>query len=109
LIKADHEGKKIAAYGAAAKGNTFLNALGESARLISCVADVNLLKQGRLLPGTHIPIVSPQDMAASQPDLILALPWNLSTEIEKVLGGLGLNGKTMVTAIPHLSCREIGT
>ena len=108
LIKADHEGKKIAAYGAAAKGNTFLNALGETARLISCVADVNLLKQGHLLPGTHIPIVSPQDMAAKQPDLILALPWNLSTEIEKVLADLGLRGKTMVTAIPHLSCREIG-
>jgi 2-polyprenyl-3-methyl-5-hydroxy-6-metoxy-1,4-benzoquinol methylase len=108
LIKADHDGKSIAAYGAAAKGNTFLNAIGEAARLISCVADVNLLKQGHLLPGTHIPIVSPQDMAARQPDFILVLPWNLATEIEHVLAGLGLNGKTMVTAIPHLKCREIG-
>ena len=108
MIKADHEGKIIAAYGAAAKGNTFLNAIGEAARLISCVADVNLLKQGHLLPGTHIPIVSPQDMAARQPDFILVLPWNLATEIEHVLAGLGLNGKTMVTAIPHLKCREIG-
>ena len=108
LVQAHQDGKSIAAYGAAAKGNTFLNAIGETARLITCVADMNPLKQGHLLPGTHIPIVSPQDMVTTQPDFIFVLPWNIAPEIEKALIGLGLSGRQMVTAIPSLAVREIG-
>jgi SAM-dependent methyltransferase len=101
-------GDVIVAYGAAAKGNTFLNALGDAASTIACVGDANPLKAGKLLPGTRLPIVTPQQMAARRPDVILLLAWNLATEIEAVLAGLGLAGRQMATAVPRLVLREIG-
>jgi SAM-dependent methyltransferase len=101
-------GDVIVAYGAAAKGNTFLNALGEAASTIACVGDANPLKAGKLLPGTRLPIVTPQQMAARKPDVVLLLAWNLATEINSVLAGLGLAGRQMATAVPCLVLREIG-
>ena len=108
LEKAQMRGESIAAYGAAAKGNTFLNCVGAQASYISCVADRSTFKQGRLLPGSQIPIVSPEELARLAPDFIVALPWNLSDEICATLDALGLKGRRMVTAIHELSYREIG-
>ncbi len=107
LAQCEARGESVAAYGAAAKGNTFLNRLGARAGAITCVADVNRLKIGRLLPGTHIPIVSPEALAARKPDYIVVLPWNLADEIRAVLSRLGLRGSRMVTAIPQLVISEI--
>ena len=101
-------GETVCAYGAAAKGNTFLNRLGKSARQIACVGDANPLKQGKFLPGSKIPIVSPEDMAAMLPAHILVLPWNLADEIATLLRGMGLSESNMVTAIPNIRSRSLG-
>jgi hypothetical protein len=101
-------GEAVCAYGAAAKGNTFLNRLGKSAARIACVGDANPLKQGKFLPGSRIPIVSPHDMVAMSPEHILVLPWNLADEIATLLRGMGLSESNMVTAIPHIRSRSLG-
>lgn len=101
------QGVVVAAYGAAAKGNTFLNALGDAARMIVCVADANPLKSGKLLPGSRIPVVTPQQMADIRPDIVLLLAWNLADEIAPALAALGLAGARIVTAVPRLQMREI--
>jgi hypothetical protein len=75
------QGRRLAAYGAAAKGNTFLNACGLTSADIICVADRNPAKQGRLLPGSHVPVVTPEALAAAHPDDVLILPWNIAEEI----------------------------
>ena len=77
LCAAASEGKSVAAYGAAAKGNTFLNYAGIKADLISMVADVAPLKVGKYMPGSHIPIVSPDELLHHAPDYVIVLPWNL--------------------------------
>lgn len=98
-------GQRLAAYGAAAKGNTFLNAAGVAADDILMVADRNPAKQGRLLPGSRIPIVSPEALAQARADEILILPWNLACEIAAELAPLRAAGTRLVTAIPEV--REI--
>lgn len=100
-------GEIVAAYGAAAKGNTFLNRIGPAAAAIACVADANPLKIGKLLPGSRIPVVAPQELARLGPDVIVALPWNIADEIARVLRGLGLGGRRMATAVPYLKVSEI--
>jgi SAM-dependent methyltransferase len=107
LEECRQQGLVVAAYGAAAKGNTFLNALGPAAHVIDCVADANPLKAGKLLPGTRIPIVTPAEMASRKPDVVLLLAWNLADEILPALARLGLTGARMVTAVPRLNVREI--
>jgi SAM-dependent methyltransferase len=97
------EGKKIAAYGAAAKGNTLLNYCGVTADDISMVADRNPHKQNHLLPGSHIPIVTPAVMLAAKPDYVLILPWNIKTEIMTQLAGIRDWGGKFVTAIPAVT------
>lgn len=99
---ARREGRVIAAYGAAAKGNTFLNRAGMTADDIVMVADANPLKQGRLLPGSRIPVTDPGRMLAAKPDDIIILPWNLRTEVAAQLRGAGFAGR-LVTAIPRLT------
>jgi SAM-dependent methyltransferase len=94
-------GERIAAYGAAAKGNTFLNALGLGSETILAVADRNPLKQGRLLPGSHIPVVAPEALAALSPDLVLILPWNLRAEIAAALAPMRVQGSRLAVAEPH--------
>ncbi len=75
------QGKSVAAYGASAKGSTLLNFFGLGAEMIAFVADRSRYKQGRLTPGTHLPIVPPQKLAEAQPDYTLLLTWNFAEEI----------------------------
>jgi SAM-dependent methyltransferase len=81
LIRAKEEGKTIAAYGAAAKGNTLLNYCGIGPDMVDYVADSSPHKQGLCLPGSHISIVSPNEICQTKPDYLLILPWNLTDEI----------------------------
>lgn len=73
--------KSIAGYGAAAKAVVFINALGLSVEQIGCVSDINPVKQGTYIPGTQIPVVTPDDFFASTPDYVIIFPWNLKEEI----------------------------
>jgi SAM-dependent methyltransferase len=75
------QGKHLAAYGAAAKGSTMINYVGIGTDLIDFVADKNVHKQGRYMPGVHVPIVAAEKIAEEQPDYVLLLPWNLENEI----------------------------
>ena len=92
-------GMRLGAYGAAAKGNTFLNAAGVTAADFVAVADRNPAKQDRILPGSAIPIVSPEALLAMAPDAILVLPWNLAEEISGQLRAAGFKGR-LATALP---------
>jgi len=74
-------GKKIAAYGAAAKGTILLNFCGLGPELLEWVADKNPFKQGRFVPGVRLPIVAPERILAEMPDVLLILPWNIEAEI----------------------------
>lgn len=93
-------GRRLAAYGAAAKGNTFLNACGITAADILCVADRSRAKQGRFLPGSHLPIVTPDALAAPRPDDVLILPWNIADEIAGELRPLRADGCRLWVAMP---------
>ncbi len=75
------DGASIAAYGAAAKGSTLINYAGIGADLLDFVADKNVHKQGRYMPGVRVPIVAAERIAADHPDYVLLLPWNLENEI----------------------------
>ena len=94
--------KSVMAYGAAAKGNTLLNFCGVKSDLIPLVADRSPYKQGCLLPGTRIPVGSPEQLVAAKPDYVLILPWNLKHEISESLKDLWDSGCRFVTAIPEL-------
>lgn len=102
LIEAKHEGRKVAAYGAAAKGNTLLNYAGVTADLLSYVVDRNPAKQGKFLPGSRIPIVAEGNIHANRPDYILILPWNLRDEVVLQLDYIREWGGRFVTAVPAL-------
>ncbi|MFC3068733.1 class I SAM-dependent methyltransferase [Phenylobacterium soli] len=101
IERARAEGKLIAAYGAAAKGNTFLNYCGATAADIACAFDANPAKQGRFLPGSHIPIASPAKVAEVKPDYVLILPWNLKDEIIGQLAFIRDWGGRFVIASPE--------
>ena len=94
-------GRRVAAYGAAAKGNTFLNSAGVTAADILAVADLSPAKQGRLLPGSRIPVVSPDALLAMAPDDILILPWNIASEVVAQLRAAGFGGR-LWTALPEM-------
>ncbi|HMK86088.1 MAG TPA: class I SAM-dependent methyltransferase [Steroidobacteraceae bacterium] len=100
LARAKRESRSVAAYGAAAKGNTLLNYCGVSCEDIAIVADRNPHKQSKLLPGSHIPVVSPEALMQARPDYVLILPWNLQHEIRRQLEGIRAWGGRFVTAIP---------
>jgi SAM-dependent methyltransferase len=100
LATAKREGKQIAAYGAAAKGNTLLNFCGVTPADIAFVADRNPHKQNKFLPGTHIPVVSPEELMQAKPDYVLILPWNLRDEIQQQLAGIRAWGGRFVTPVP---------
>jgi SAM-dependent methyltransferase len=93
-------GKRVAAYGAAAKGNTLLNYCELDDRQIAYVVDRNPLKQGYLTPGTHIPVVSPERLENDRPDHVLVLPWNLADEIIEQLRDLAGTGTRFIIPIP---------
>jgi SAM-dependent methyltransferase len=97
---AKQEGKSVAGYGAAAKGNTLMNFCGITTSDMAFVADRNPHKQSKLSPGTHIPVVSPQALMQAKPDYVLILPWNFKDEIRQQLSGIKEWGGRFVTPVP---------
>lgn len=102
LIRAKREGSSIAGYGAPGKGNTFLNYCGIRTDFIDYTVDRNPHKQGKFLPGTHIPIFDPAKIKETKPDYVLILPWNLKDEIMAQLGYIREWGGRWVVAIPEV-------
>lgn len=102
LIDLKHSGKKIVGYGAAAKGNTFMNYAGIKADLIPCVIDKNPAKQKKFLPGSRIPIVDEGVLREIRPDYIFIMPWNLKKEVMHQLAYTRDWGCKFITAIPEL-------
>jgi SAM-dependent methyltransferase len=96
------EGKSIAAYGASAKGSTLLNFAGIGRDLIDFVADRSTYKQGRLMPGTHLPIVSPDQLAVQRPDYTLLLTWNFAEEILNQQAAYRNMGGRFIIPIPSV-------
>lgn len=103
LIEQKRMGKSVAAYGAAAKGNTLLNYAGVKPDLLPFVADAANSKQGKYLPGSHIPIKAPADLLAAAPDYVVILPWNIVSEVLEALQELKSRGVKFVTAVPQLT------
>ena len=102
LIKCKKGGKSISAYGAAAKGVTLLNYCGVGNDLIDYVVDLNPNKHGKFLPGSQIPIVDINELGATPPDILLVLPWNLSTEIKSQLSSYLKSEMKTIRAIPKV-------
>jgi SAM-dependent methyltransferase len=103
LLEMKEQGLSVAAYGAAAKGNTLLNYAGIRPDLLSFVADRNPAKQGMYLPGSRIPIVDEERILTDRPDRVVILPWNLKLEIMEQLACLRDWGGKFVTAVPELT------
>jgi SAM-dependent methyltransferase len=102
LIGAKRAGKRIAGYGAPGKGNTLLNYCGIRGDFIDFTVDRNPYKQGKLLPGTHIPIFAPEKIAEERPDYVLVLPWNFKDEIVKQMAHVREWGGRFVVPIPEV-------
>jgi SAM-dependent methyltransferase len=102
LLKAKRDRKIVAAYGAAAKGNTLLNFAGVRPDLLSYVADKNPAKQGHFLPGSRIPVVPVGALRVRRPDYLVILPWNIAGEIIEQNADLAAQQTRFVTAIPRL-------
>jgi hypothetical protein len=100
LINAKREGKSIAGYGAPGKGNTLLNYCGIRCDFLDYTVDRSPYKQGRFLPGTHIPIFHPNRIRETKPDYVLILPWNLKEEIRQQLSYVREWGGRLVVPIP---------
>lgn len=100
LADARAQGRTVLAYGAAAKGNTLLNFCGVISADIALVADRNPHKQGKLLPGSHIPVVAPGVLLERRPDYVLILPWNLEREIRAQLAEISRWGGRFVVPVP---------
>jgi len=103
LIEAKREGKKVAAYGAAAKGNTLLNYAGVKPDLLPFVCDAAVAKQNKFMPGSHVPIVPPAALAQRRPDYLVVLPWNIVDEVKQQNAHLAELGTQFVTAVPRLT------
>jgi hypothetical protein len=102
LIAQKREGRTVAAYGAAAKGNTLLNYGGVKPDLLAYVCDAAPSKQGKFTPGGHIPILAPEVLAERRPDVVLILPWNIADEIVAQMGHVRAWGGQFAVAVPHL-------
>ncbi len=102
LLECRREGRRVAAYGAAAKGNTLLNFAGVRPDLLSFVVDRNPAKQGRFLPGSRIPIVDESELDRQRPDYVVLLPWNLRSELTAQLERVRGWGGRFVAAVPRL-------
>jgi C-methyltransferase C-terminal domain len=102
LLTAAREGRSVAGYGAPGKGNTLLNHCGIREDLLQYTFDRSPAKQGKYLPGTHIPIFAPEHLAETRPDYILVLPWNLRDEISAQLDYVRSWGARLVFPIPEL-------
>lgn len=108
FTEARQQGKHIAAFGAAAKGNTFLNYCGIKNDMIDYVVDSNPHKQGLYLPGSLIPVVGMETLRERRPDLLLILPWNLTEEIVSAASFVQAQGCRFVTCIPKLKVFPAG-
>tara|TARA_Y100000389_G_C17463386_1_gene523493 strand:+ start:1596 stop:2819 length:1224 start_codon:yes stop_codon:yes gene_type:complete len=102
LIEQKCSGNKVVAYGAAAKGNTFLNYAGVRNDLIDFVVDKSPNKQGKFLPGSHIPIVSEKKISEIKPEYVLILPWNIKEEVIEQLSYTRNWNSKFVVAVPEL-------
>ena len=102
LAEAKRQGKTVAAYGAAAKGNTLMNFAELGSDLIQYVVDKNPAKQGKFMPGSRIPIVSPEALHSQRPDYLVILPWNIADEVTQQNAALAKLGTQFVTAVPKL-------
>ena len=102
LIQQKRAGKLVAAYGAAAKGNTLLNYCGIKKDMIDFVVDANPHKQNKFLPASHIPVVDEQYLKNRKPDFVLILPWNLKDEVTAQLQYIRAWGGKFVVPIPEL-------
>jgi len=102
LTKSKRQGKSVVAYGAAAKGNTLLNYAGVGSDLLPFVVDRNPAKQGKFLPGAHIPIVDEEYLHIEHPDYVVILPWNLKAEITEQLAYIRKWSGKFVTFVPVL-------
>lgn len=102
LIDAKRKGKRVGAYGAAAKGNTLMNFAGIRPDLVPYVVDRNPAKQDKFMPGSRIPIVSEDHLKADKPDLVVILPWNLRAEVTEQLAYIREWGGKFVVAVPRL-------
>ncbi|HEX2123211.1 MAG TPA: class I SAM-dependent methyltransferase [Thermoanaerobaculia bacterium] len=106
LIRAKEEGKRVASYGAPAKGNTLLNYCGIRTDFVEYTVDRSPHKQGLFLPGTHIPIYAPDRIRETQPDYVLILPWNLKDEIVEQMSDVRSWGGRFVVPIPRVEVVE---
>ncbi len=102
LIQAKAAGRSVAAYGAAAKGNTLLNFCGIRQDFVDYIVDKNPHKQGLAAPGTHIPVFGPEKILETKPDFVLILPWNLKEEIAGQIAEIRQWGGNFVVPIPSL-------
>lgn len=102
LLSIKNQGKTIVGYGAPAKGNTLLNYCGIREDILDYVVDLNPHKQGKYLPGTHLPILSPEKISETKPDYILILPWNLKDEIMAQLHFVRSWGCKFIIPIPNI-------
>jgi len=102
LVQAKRDGKRVGAYGAAAKGNTLLNFAGVRGDLIDFVVDRNPHKQDKFMPGSRIPIVAEQHLRDAKPDYVVILPWNLRAELAEQLAYVREWGGKFVIAVPEL-------
>jgi hypothetical protein len=103
LIGLKNDGRRVVGYGAPAKGNTLLNYCGVRRDFLDYTVDLNPHKQGRFLPGSHIPIRSPQAIREDRPDVVMILPWNLKDEIVQQLGFIGRWGGRFAARTPELA------
>ncbi|MHB1545672.1 MAG: class I SAM-dependent methyltransferase, partial [bacterium] len=103
LLKTKKQGNKVAAYGAAAKGNTLLNYCGVKKDLISFIVDKNPYKQNKFLPGSHIPIVSEDVLIKEKPEFIIIIPWNIKDEILNQLAYARKWNSKFITVIPKFA------
>ena len=102
LITAKREGKTVVGYGAPGKGNTLLNYCGIRTDFLDYTVDRNPYKQGKFLPGTHIPIYHPDKIAETKPDYVLILPWNFKDEIMSQMSSISDWGGKFVVPIPEV-------
>jgi len=108
LVEQKRAGKTVAAYGAAAKGNTLLNYAGIKPDLLSFVCDAAEAKQGQYMPGSHIPIFAPERLEIVKPNFVLILPWNIAEEVMQQNVYITEQGGNFVTAIPSIKVHECG-
>ncbi len=95
----------VVGYGAAAKGNTLMNAADVRSDDLAVVVDGSVAKQGKFLPGSQVPVVAPAELAAQRPDDVLILPWNIAAEVSQIVTELA-PGATSWIAVPAMQALE---